>query len=130
MATITEVPADAYNKVRLLAIAWNVTDGEAVARLVEHFAKASGPTKPSAEGSDDDVAIYAIYEATRVEAVYNRKTKSVTITSGKLRDKTYSSPSGAAVAVVAAYNPTVNPNRNGWSFWTRAENGEILQTIR
>ncbi|MER7277579.1 hypothetical protein ABT369_24370 [Dactylosporangium sp. NPDC000244] len=130
MTTITDVPTDAYNKVHLLAIAWGVTDGVAVARLVEHFAKTPGSAKADAELQVDEVAIYAIYEGTKVEAVYNRKTKSVAIISGKLKNKTYSTPSGAAVAVVAAHNPTVNPNRNGWSFWVLADNGEILQTIR
>jgi len=49
-------------------------------------------------------------------AVYDPATKAVSIISGTLQGKTYSTPSGAAVAVVSAHNPAINPNRNGWSF--------------
>ncbi|WP_432836768.1 hypothetical protein [Dactylosporangium sp. CA-092794] len=130
MATIKDVPNDAHSKVQLLANAWEVSEGEAVARLVEHFANAPSSAKPKDERQNGQVPIYAIYEATRIEAVYDSNTKGVTITSGKLNGRTYSTPSGAAAAVVSAYNPSVNPNRNGWSFWILSDNGEILQSIR
>ncbi|MEV4137039.1 hypothetical protein AB0J72_33315 [Dactylosporangium sp. NPDC049742] len=131
MPTIKDVPDDAHTKVQLLANAWNVSDGEAVARLVEHFARSPARAQPPAETRDDDrIRIHAIYDATRIEAVYDPTTKAVTITSGKLVGKTYSTPSGAAVAVVTTYNPSVNPNRNGWSFWILTDNGELLQSIR
>jgi hypothetical protein len=76
------------------------------------------------------VAIFADYEGNHVDAIYHRATKRVDITSGVLRGRSYRSPSGAAIGVVQAHNPTVQPNRNGWSFWFIAENGQALQTIR
>jgi hypothetical protein len=130
MNTIKSVPADAYSKVQLLAHAWEVSNGEVVARLVEHFGKAPVADTSERNNSDSAAPIYVVYEATRIEATFDRATKAVTITSGKLEDKTYATPSGAAVAVVSAYNPSINPNRNGWTFWYLAVNGELLQTIR
>jgi hypothetical protein len=53
----------------------------------------------------------------------------VSIPSGPGRGE-YDTPSGAAVGVVKALNPHVNPNRNGWSFWTVTATGNLLQSIR
>jgi hypothetical protein len=128
--TIENVPNDANAKVQLLSRAWGVTAGEVVARLVENFASAAAPEAPQSGSTGNGVPIYVVYESTRVDAIFDPPTKAVTILSGKLTGKTYASPSGAAVAVVAAYNPTINPNRNGWVFWFLAENGALLQSIR
>lgn len=62
--------------------------------------------------------------------MYFPETKRVEITSGVLAHRSYKSPSGAAVGVVQAYNPSVNPNRNGWSFWFVADSDLALQTMR
>ena len=35
-----------------------------------------------------------------------------------------------AIAVVTGLHPEVNPNRNGWSFWTITATGKRLQSIR
>jgi hypothetical protein len=32
--------------------------------------------------------------------------------------------------VVKHYKPGVDPNRNGWGFWTVSETGEWLQALR
>jgi hypothetical protein len=126
--TIEDVPSDAHTKIQILARAWGITAGAAVARLVDDFATGDAPKAP--ESATYGVPIYVVYESTRVDAVFDPLTEAVTITSGKLTGKAYSSPSGAAVAVVSTYNPTVNPNRNGWVFWFLAENGELLKSIR
>jgi hypothetical protein len=130
MNTIDDVPHDAHAKVQLLAHAWGISSGEAVGRLVEHFTNASTAGNAEREGPAGAVPIYVVYDATRIDALFDPATKAVTIESGKLKGKTYATPSGAAVAVVAASNPTINPNRNGWFFWLLTENGELLQTIR
>lgn len=75
------------------------------------------------------VEIHADYQEYRIEAYYDPSSRTVTIPSGPGRG-TYETPSGAAVAVVHGINPQVNPNRNGWSFWTVTATGELLQTIR
>ncbi|WP_406358032.1 DUF262 domain-containing protein [Streptomyces sp. NBC_01635] len=75
------------------------------------------------------VEIHAVYESRRTTAFYDPSSRTVTIPSGPGRGE-YETPSGAAVAVVHALNPHVNPNRNGWSFWTVTATGQLLQSIR
>ncbi|MFD7445818.1 hypothetical protein [Streptomyces sp. NPDC059909] len=75
------------------------------------------------------VEIHALYESRRTDAYYDPSCRTVTIPSGPGRGE-YETPSGAAVAVVHALNPHVNPNRNGWSFWTVTATGQLLQSIR
>jgi hypothetical protein len=118
-----------HERVVLLARAWEISEGEVVRRLLDRFVDTG--TGPAEENDDADaVRIYADYEGTHVEAVYHPATKRVEITNGVLRGRSYRSPSGAAIGVVQALNPNVHPNRNGWSFWFIAENGQALQTIR
>ncbi|MEU6178905.1 GmrSD restriction endonuclease domain-containing protein [Streptomyces coeruleorubidus] len=98
--------------------------------IVEHPA---APTLVGAEVQElrtkQGVEIHSIYEGRRVDAYYDPSSRVVRISSGPGRGE-YESPSGAAVAVVHALNPHVNPNRNGWSFWTVTATGQLLQSIR
>ena len=75
-------------------------------------------------------AVHAIYGGTRTDGLYDRVSQSLTITTGPLAGRSFSKPSGAAVALVQVYSPDVNPNRNGWSFWVVSKTGKRLQTIR
>jgi hypothetical protein len=72
-------------------------------------------------GLENDKIVSQVY--------YDPSSRTVTIPSGPGRGE-YETPSGAAVAVVHALNPHVNPNRNGWSFWTVTATGQLLQSIR
>lgn len=120
-----------YDRVMLLARAWQISGGEAVRRLLDDFVNTVGAQGAVVQKpADDGVPIYADYGGERVEAIYHKATKRVDITSGVLAGHSYKSPSGAAMGVVQALNPNVHNNRNGWSFWFIAENGEALQTIR
>lgn len=126
---LIEVADRDHERVTLLARAWQATEGEVVRRLLDEFAKPSHTT--SSEGKTlDGVPVYADYEGSHIEALYYPSTKRMDITSGALSGRSYKSPSGAAIGVVQAHNPNVHPNRNGWSFWFLAENGQALQTIR
>jgi hypothetical protein len=95
-----------------------------------------GPTAPTLVGAEVQelrtkrgVEIHAVYEGQRVDAYYDPLSRVVRIPSGPGRGE-YETPSGAAVAVVYALNPHVNPNRNGWNFWTVTATGRLLQSIR
>ncbi|WP_318196572.1 DUF262 domain-containing protein [Streptomyces sp. MCL20-2] len=95
-----------------------------------------GPTAPTLVGAEVQelrtkrgVEIHAVYEGQRVDAYYDPLSRVVRIPSGPGRGE-YETPSGAAVAVVHALNPHVNPNRNGWNFWTVTATGRLLQSIR
>jgi hypothetical protein len=79
--------------------------------------------------TEQGIEIHAIYESRRVNAYYDPSSRAVSIPSGPGRGE-YDTPSGAAFGVVKALNPHVNPNRNGWSFWTVTATGNLLQSIR
>ncbi|MEV8307348.1 DUF262 domain-containing protein [Streptomyces flavidovirens] len=79
--------------------------------------------------TEPGIEIHANYEGRRTQAFYDPSSRTVTIDSGPGRGE-HETPSGAAVAVVRALNPDVNPNRNGWEFWTVTTTGNLLQSIR
>lgn len=121
---------DVFEKLRLLARAWDISEPEVVARLLVEFQR-SGRARPTHQGeSAAGIEIHAIYEGVRIGALFDPVTTSVTITSGPCTGQTFKSPSGAAVALVGALNPAVKPNRSGWSFWWISETGEMLQVLR
>lgn len=97
---------------------------------------AEDPAAPTLVGAevqklrtDQGVEIHVTYEGRRTSAYYDPSSRTVTIPSGPGRGE-YETPSGAALAVVRALKPHVNPNRNGWSFWTVTATGQLLQSIR
>ncbi len=117
----------AYEQLTLLARAWAISVSEVVDRLLRDFRSAEAEiASPRAQ----QVAVHAIYAGVRTEGMYDRVSQSLTITSGPLAGKTFSKPSGAAVALVAALRPGVHPNRNGWSFWVDSSSGKRLQAMR
>jgi hypothetical protein len=85
---------------------------------------------PTESDELDSVTIHAVYEGHRTRGVYEPATRRVTIVDGPLAARSFKSPSGAAIAVVSHYRPGVNPNRNGWSFWTVTDSGDLLQSLR
>ncbi|MDT5031311.1 MAG: hypothetical protein QOC94_1482 [Actinoplanes sp.] len=127
MATI-DVDDATKQAVSFAARMANVSEGEIIRRLVE----GSAPPRDGPEPADQGVAIYADYEGHRVRARYFEPAR-VEITDGPLAGKSFKTPTGAARAIVRHYNPSVNDNRNGWSFW-QIDNGTgarvWLQSIR
>lgn len=128
MATI-EVDEQTYRSIAFAAKMAGSTAGQVVSRLVSESAL------PAAAGTEetasDGVAIYADYEGRRTAAKFDPRTHRIDITSGPLTGRSYKTPSGAAIAVVRHHKPTVNPNRNGWGFWTLDDgSGRLLQTLR
>jgi hypothetical protein len=121
------VADDVYEQVTLLARAWATSPGDVLRRLLIEF---RGPEDRPVEPTAGRIAVHAIYAGARTEGSYDPITQSLTITTGPLADQAFGTPSGAAVALVAASSPEVNPNRNGWSFWVQSANGERLQAIR
>lgn len=104
--------------------------GEVVARLVAETATAS-PGPEAGEGGGETVEVFCDYEVHRTSGRFDRRTHRVDVTSGPLSGRSFKSPSGAAIEVVTHYKPTVNPNRNGWSFWVLDDgSGHLLQSLR
>ena len=127
MATI-DVDDATKQAVSFAARMANVSEGEIIRRLVG----GGSPPGASPEPANQGVAIYADYEGHRVRARYFEPAR-VEISDGPLAGKSFKTPTGAARAVVRQYNPSVNDNRNGWSFW-QIDNGTgarvWLQSIR
>ncbi len=124
-----EVADDVYEQVTLLARAWTTSASDVLRRLLIEFRGAEDATA-SAKPTTDQVGVHAIYGGTRTDGLYDPVTQSLTITTGPLVGRTFSKPSGAAVALVGTQSPDVNPNRNGWSFWVVSNTGKRLQAIR
>jgi len=116
-----------YRRLMLLARAWRITPGDAVSRLLDHF---EGELPEQTPKVDQRLPVHAIYADQRVEGLFDPRNEHLEITTGPLAGRTYRSPSGAAVAVVGLHRKSVNPNRNGWTFWSLTETGELLQTMR
>ncbi len=121
------VTDEVYEQIALLARAWAISANDVIGRLLRDFRDTraeAAPTQP------EQVGVHAIYAGTRTEGLYDPAAQSLTITTGPLAGRTFSKPSGAAVALVAALRPDVHPNRNGWSFWVESRTGKRLQAIR
>jgi hypothetical protein len=127
MATI-EVDDGIKRTVSFAARMANVTESEIVRRLITSSSLTEEDPDPGRKG----VAIYASYEGHRIQALYFAPAR-VEILDGPLKGQSFKSPTGAARAVVRHYNPSVNDNRNGWSFWQIDNGGGArvwLQSIR
>ncbi|MFJ4624663.1 hypothetical protein [Streptomyces sp. NPDC088812] len=125
------VPLDrtTHTKLTLLADAWKTSPSEAVGRLIEHFWDSPAAPVPPAPGSDDGVAVHALYEGRRINGRFDPVSRSLTIPEGPGAGH-HRTPSGAASAVLHALKPGIRTNRNGWSFWTVDTTGDPLQSIR
>ncbi|MEU7970976.1 hypothetical protein AB0B48_02925 [Micromonospora sp. NPDC049089] len=126
MATI-EVDDSTKRFVAFAARMAHVTEGEIVRRLVADSPLGSEEPTRAAGG----VPIYADYEGHRTRGLYFAPAR-VEITDGPLKGESFKTPTGAARAVVRHLNPSVNDNRNGWSFWQLDNGGPRvwLQSIR
>ena len=128
MPTI-DVDNDTKRSVAFAARMAGVSEGEIVRRLILATAPAERSVPVSGETG---VAIFAVYEGRRTRAIYYPPGR-VEIIDGPLQGESFKSPTGAARAVVRHYNPAVDDNRNGWSFWQIDNGGGArvwLQSIR
>lgn len=129
-----ELNPETYARLALLARAWGVTPAIATGRLIDEFADGAsrGPTDPprSPAKAGERVEIHFEYRGERVEGLFDPRTHAVEVTRGPGVGQHFRSPSSAAVAAVTALNPTVSPNRNGWSTWRISDTGELLQSLR
>lgn len=132
MTPTIEIDDLTYRSLEFAALMANSTASEMVARLVEQASVPQPTPGPDSTGATrNEVAIFADYEGHRTQALYDPDTTRIDITGGPLRGTSHKTPTGAARAVVAHYKPKINPNRNGWSFWTLDDgSGRLLQSIR
>lgn len=132
-----EVDIETARVLELVARLTGSTPGEVVGRLVRQerlrlpalSAHEAVPTL-EAEESVEGVPVHANYAGQRVNAVFDPLRQRVVFEDGPLVGRVYDSPSGAARALVAWLNPRVDPNRNGWTFWTVSATGGLLRTLR
>ncbi|MDW6059948.1 hypothetical protein SAZ11_20510 [Streptomyces sp. FXJ1.4098] len=104
-------------------------------RLLQHFEASEEQSVPETSPSvgvsvePGMVAVHARYAGHKVPGEYDPASEALVIPSGPAQGR-YKSPSGAATAVLQAYNPDVAPHRNGWSFWIVDATGARLQSLR
>lgn len=83
-----------------------------------------------AAGHPEAIDVHAKYLGRVIEAVFDRLTNTVTVTSGELEGRSYTSPSSAAIAVVEAINPGREAaNTNGRLFWIVNSTGQPLRSV-
>lgn len=123
------VNRDTARMVQFAARMAGVSESAIVERAVQAF---TGPDKPKPPPDPwEPVPIYGEYDGHRVEGDFLRATKRLTVRSGALSDQVFTSPSGAARAVVAALNPSRNDTPiNGWRFWRLAATHDRLNVLR
>jgi hypothetical protein len=128
MATI-EVDEDTKRTVAFAARMANLSEDAIIRRLIATSTLASSERTRT---SSRDVAVYADYEGHRVHARFTEPAR-VEIVDGPLAGQSFKTPTGAARAVVRHYNPDINDNRNGWTFWQLDNDSGVrtsLQSIR
>jgi hypothetical protein len=109
--------------------AWGTSASDTIDELPDRFL--NQPTTPVAPLTNPtSIPVQALYEGTLITGEFDATSGRMTITSGPLRGQHFKSPSGAAMAVVRALNPSVHPNRNGWTFWTVSDTGQVLESMR
>jgi hypothetical protein len=128
VATI-EVDDDTKRTVSFAARMANVPEAAIIRRLI---AATSIPAASSPRPPEQGVAVYADYEGHRIRARFLEPGR-VEIVDGPLAGQSFKTPTGAARAVIRHFNPEINDNRNGWTFWQiDSESGErrALKSIR
>jgi hypothetical protein len=125
-----EVDQQTDDYLALAAKVAGISKGQVVTQLVVLARSESPSAAPVRLGGDREVAIHADYEGHRTNAQFIRGPGRIEIIDGPIAGESFKTPSEAAVRVVREYNPEVNPNRNGWTFWVISETGAPLQTIR
>jgi hypothetical protein len=128
LTTSTSIPVNPADAGRLaeLAKVWGVTREQAVGRLLD-AARVLG--LPGAVPGSDEVAIHAVYGGLRADAVYNMRTRLVTIISGPGAGATDLTSSRAAGIVVHTVNPAVSPSRRGPEFWIVTATGRPVSSL-
>jgi hypothetical protein len=124
-----QISDENYTKLALAAKGAGVTVDEILERILDLWLSLDEGAVGQRDMDSDQIAVYAIYQRTRVEALYDPRTEGITGTTTPIEGKQFSSSSGAARAVVEALNPQVNSNRSGPRFWRVAATGKELASI-
>ncbi|OXM69602.1 hypothetical protein [Amycolatopsis vastitatis] len=139
------VSDDVYHQVRLLANAWQLSNNDALARLLDQLrshapsggeaavelgSSSRAPYDPLPPGTSNVVVpVFARYLGKFIEANFHWPSNNIEITSGPCAGKRFRSPSGAATEIVKTVNPGIKPNRNGWDFFQK-QRGLSLREVR
>lgn len=126
-----ELDEPTHALVRFAARVFDVTESEVVQRAVHAFSQRGVAEARPPRGAWETVPVYGEYSGQRVDAEYFPASKRMTITSGLLAGTSFSSPSGAARAVVGALNPDrAATDTNGWRFWRISDTKERLEILK
>jgi len=116
-----------YQRFMLAAELLGIPPDDLATRLGQPSAGVSAKPPSPNRGS---VKIHAKYLGQAVEAIFDPSANTVTIESGELAGKVYTSASSAAIAVVESINPgRESANTNGRLFWIVTETGQPLRSL-
>ncbi|NPD04515.1 hypothetical protein HN031_07435 [Nocardioides sp. zg-1308] len=147
-----EIDDATYDRLVVAARLMDRTVGEVVARLVDRLASDAAPSvpvpnqaatavsksstyTPPARATTDPtvewIPVYKVYKAHRIDGTFNPRNHEVRLSTEPWVNKTFSSPTAAAVAVVEHVSGDVreSPNTNGRKFWKVADTGKNLHSI-
>jgi len=94
---------------------------------------ARAPRSPAEAALEAALEVFVVYKGVRVTGTLDRRTDCLQIVDGPpvLVERTFKSPTQAAVEVVKTINPSRGrPETNGWRFWHSAGDGQIIDRLR
>ena len=146
-----EIEDTTYDRLVVAARLMNLTVGQVIAQLVDRLASDPAPqpgpleratptrttaayTPPARVATDPDVEwipVYKVYKGNRIDGAFSPRSHEVQLKTQPWANKTFPSPTAAAVAVVEHYSGDVreSPNTNGRKFWKVEETGKNLHSI-
>jgi hypothetical protein len=135
------VDSETATRIRIAANVHGFSESQVIAIAVQRLGLAVLPS-PSASTERQDarapnrrdrwapIPVVAIHRGVTVEGTYVAAVTQLTVTSGPLAGTSFTSPSGAARAVVAAITEKPPSPVNGWRLWRDAETGQRLEVYR
>jgi hypothetical protein len=145
-----EIADATYDRLVVAARLMDRTVGEVVAQLVDRLtseaparsdqpgatvtstrdAVTHDPLAESGPGSEW-IPVFKVYKGHRLDGTFNRSTHEVRLSTEPWTNKTFPSPTAAAIAVVLHLSGDVreSPNTNGRKFWKVVATGKNLHSL-
>lgn len=131
MTPTVQVDEQTKRSIQFAARMSGLSEAAIVARLVQQSAVPTVEAGDDVRADSEAVSVFNDYAGHRTKARIFPTTGRMEITDGPLAGQHAGTPSQAARLVVSHYKPEVDPNRNGWTFWTVDDGtGRLIQTLR
>lgn len=130
-ATLVEVSKETYALIAFAARMAGVPEGDIVARAMTAYVDLGAAPQGDQADPWQPVPVYAVYGGRRVTGEFVPANQRLLVTSEPVAGQAFKTPSGAARAVVAAWNPgRPTLGVNGWAFWKVAGSDDRIEVLR